>query len=78
MHAHAAAARVKHEGKKNDLLERLAADERFAMIDVKRVLGPKRFIGRAPEQVAAFNREHVLAIRRRFRNVLGASAGLEV
>ena len=78
VHAHAAAARVKHEGKKNDLLERLAADERFAMIDVKRVLGPKRFIGRAPEQVAAFNREHVLAIRRRFRNVLGASAGLEV
>ena len=60
-HSIAAARAVKHEGKANDLLERLAADESFhvSIDDLAAVLEPSRFIGRAPEQVADFLTEVV-------------------
>ena len=66
------------EGRENNLLDLLAADQRFAGIDIRRIVDPKRFIGRAPEQVAAFNRDYVVPIRRRFKKAIGASAALEV
>ena len=77
-HSHAAADRVKRGGADNDLLVRLAADERFAAVDFKQTLDPKRFVGLAAEQVTEFNREHVIPIRRRFRRALGKAAELKV
>ena len=56
-HAVEAARRVKEEGAANDLIERLAADERIPLsADELRAVAadPARFIGRAPEQVDAF------------------------
>src|SRR6185312_12286296 len=60
-HSIAAAQAVKHEGAANDMLERLAADRRFnvSMADMKSLLDPKRFIGRAPQQVDEFLAEVV-------------------
>jgi adenylosuccinate lyase len=60
-HSIAAAQAVKHEGATNDMLERLAADKRFnvSMADMKSLLDPKRFIGRAPQQVDEFLAEVV-------------------
>ncbi|MFH0981468.1 MAG: lyase family protein, partial [Planctomycetota bacterium] len=78
VHAQAAAARVKREGRENNLLDLLADDERFASINVKKVLDPKRYVGRAVEQVEAFNKVYVVPLRRRFRKVLDADATLEV
>ncbi|MCP4590714.1 MAG: adenylosuccinate lyase [bacterium] len=77
-HSHAAAEQVKQHGRANDLIDRLAADRRFVAVDLRRVLDAKRFIGRAPEQVAAFNREHVVPLRRRYRKSLNADAALSV
>ena len=57
-----AARGVKEEGRPNDLLERLADDERLPLDrDELRSLAadPSRFVGRAPEQVAAFLAEVV-------------------
>ena len=56
-HAIEAARRIKEEGLPNDLLDRLAADERIPLTaDELRAIAaePSRFIGRAPEQVRAF------------------------
>jgi adenylosuccinate lyase len=56
-HAVEAARRVKDEGLGNDLLERLAADERIPLAaeELRAIAAdPARFVGRAPEQVAAF------------------------
>ena len=55
-HAMAAVRRVKEEGAENDLLSRLTADPLFIAVrdDLASLLEPRKFVGRAPEQVAAF------------------------
>ncbi len=77
-HSHAAAAQVKLEGKKNDLLDRLAADEAFKGVDISGVMQPKRFIGRAPQQVDEFISQYVTPVRRRYRKALSADSELSV
>jgi adenylosuccinate lyase len=57
---------VKNEGKSNDLLERLAADEAFQKVDVRALVDPLQFVGRAPEQVDEFVAEVVDPIRQRY------------
>ena len=56
-----AARAVKDGASRNDLLERLAADPAFGvpLEDLQSVADPSRFVGRAPEQVEEFLREHV-------------------
>lgn len=66
VHSHEASAVVKQEGKPNDLIERLKADDGFAGIDLESTLDARRYIGRAPEQVDAFIREVADPIRERF------------
>jgi adenylosuccinate lyase len=60
-HSVAAAREVKHEGAANDFLERLAADPEAAipLEELKAILDPRRFIGRAPQQVDEFLEETV-------------------
>jgi adenylosuccinate lyase len=60
-HSIAAAHAVKHDGKPNDLLERLAADRSFnvSIDDLRATLEPSRFVGRAPQQVEEFLTEVV-------------------
>ncbi|MBR6053050.1 MAG: adenylosuccinate lyase [Clostridia bacterium] len=56
VHSHAAAANVKLEGGKNDLLERIKADPAFPIKaeEIDAVLDPALYVGRAPEQVDEF------------------------
>lgn len=58
-----AARVVKEEGKDNDLLQRIAADERFrglvSLEGLTQVLDARNFVGRAPEQVLEFIQEEV-------------------
>ncbi len=77
-HAHAAAARIKMEGKDNDLLDRLRNDSAFAAVDINRVVKPKAFIGRAPQQVDEFIKAHVAPIRRRYKKASGKTNELSV
>lgn len=60
-HAVAAAEKMKQEGADNDLIERIAGDTAFGLErqDITEILDPARHIGRAPEQVDAFLKEHV-------------------
>lgn len=55
-HSMEAGKRVKVDGEKNDLIERIAGDARFGMTleELNSVLEPKNYIGRSPEQVVEF------------------------
>jgi adenylosuccinate lyase len=78
VHSHAAAAQVKKFGKANDLMDRLKNDTAFAKVDFKKVLNPKDYIGRAPQQVDEFIRGVVTPIRRKYRRELGREVELKV
>lgn len=56
-----AAQQVKEFGQENDLIARISATEYFKPIwsDLGALMDPKTFIGRAPEQVDKFVKEHV-------------------
>ena len=60
-HSIAAAQRMKEEGEALDLLERIAGDESFGLSldNLQKLSDPRKFIGRAPEQVARFLDEEV-------------------
>jgi adenylosuccinate lyase len=60
-HSMASAAALKEGAPHNDLLERLASDSTlpFRATDFRRLLDPRRFVGRAPEQVDEFLRDVV-------------------
>ncbi|MFP4012634.1 MAG: adenylosuccinate lyase [Chitinispirillaceae bacterium] len=61
LHSMEAGKVVKLEGKKNDLLERIANDPVFGMSqdDLSDLLDVKDFIGRAPEQVREFIKDFI-------------------
>jgi adenylosuccinate lyase len=77
-HSQAAAAVVKQEGKSNDLIERLRADAGFSRIDLGNIVDPRRFIGRAPQQVDAFIEKVIGPIRDRYKQQLGSGGELRV
>jgi len=59
-HSIEAASAMKNNGSANDLLERLAGDKEFPKgVDLTAVADPRRYIGRAPEQVDEFLAEIV-------------------
>ena len=77
-HSQAAAHAVKAEGRPNDLLQRLRGEPMFAGLDLDRVMDPKAYVGRAPEQVDRFVAEVVEPIRGRWRDALAAEPTLRV
>jgi adenylosuccinate lyase len=78
VHSHAAAAQVKTMGKENDLIERLQSDSAFAKVNLKAALDPKRYIGRAPQQVDEFLTAAVAPVRRKYKNQLNKKVELKV
>ena len=77
-HSLDAAAQVKQHGRPNDLIERMKGDDAFAGLDWGSVMNPKRFVGRAPQQVDAFVRDVVKPIRARYKGKLGQDVQLKV
>ena len=77
-HSLAAAAEVKGHGRPNDLLERLAADEAFAEVDLAAAVDASQLTGRSAEQVDTFLAEVVEPIRRRYADRPTSSGQLKV
>jgi adenylosuccinate lyase len=77
-HSHAAAREVKMFGRPNDLIQRLAADPAFAGIDVAAALDPRRYVGRALEQVDSFLEKVVAPILQRYRKSTKKDTSLNV
>ena len=78
VHSHAAAKEVKQHGRENDLIKRLKKDKAFAKVDFAKVLNPKAYIGRAPEQVDEFVAQEVTPVRRKYRASLNRKVDLKV
>ena len=78
LHSHAAAAQVKNFGKPNDLISRLKADIAFRKVNLEKVLNPKSYVGRAPQQVDEFIKDVVTPIRRKYRKELNRKVELNV
>jgi adenylosuccinate lyase len=78
VHSQAAAAQVKTLGKENDLIARLQSDPAFAKVNLKAALDPKRYIGRASQQVDEFLAAAVTPVRRKYKNQLGKKVELKV
>lgn len=79
-HSMAAGRVVKEEGKDNDLLERIAADPAFGMTieQLKAIMKPENFVGRAPEQTEEFIRDFVQPVLDQNKEILGMKAEINV
>ena len=77
-HSMDAAKAVKTEGKPNDLLDRFTGDPAFGATDLRLVMDPARFVGRAPQQVEQFVTRVVEPIRTRYRQSLAQRVELKV
>lgn len=75
-----AGAVVKEEGKDNDLLERIAADDAFPVTleDLKKSLEPSMYVGRAPSQVVSYLRDFVKPVLEANADSLGMKAEINV
>ena len=71
---------VKEEGKENDLLERIAADEFFGLDldDLKAYMNPSLYVGRSPRQVEVYLRDVVRPVLNANKELLGATAEINV
>jgi len=79
-HSMEAGKQVKIEGKDNDLIERILADEYFNIDKEKliKILEPKNFIGFAPQQTVEFIEEEINPIIKKYEYLLGMEASLRV
>jgi len=71
-HAMEASCKVKEQGNKNDLLERIAEDPSFSRIKskLKEISDPIRLVGRAPQQVEEFKNQVIDPILKRYNNLI--------
>lgn len=71
---------VKEKGLDNNLLELIAADPAFglSMDELKKAMEPKRYVGRAPEQVEEFLREVIGPVLKKNEEILGMTAEITV
>jgi adenylosuccinate lyase len=77
-HSQAAAALVKEDGGRNDLLDRLSEDPLFIGVDLAEVTDPSRFVGRAPQQVDEFLDTVIKPIRTKYGRFIAAAADVKV
>ena len=80
VHSMEAGRVVKEEGGKNDLVSRIAADEAFGMTEdqIKDILRPEIYTGRASSQAAEFLKEWVAPVLKKNKHVLGMGVEINV
>ena len=80
VHSMEAGKMVKVEGKENDLLERIAHDDAFPqdMEQLKSIMSPENFVGRAPNQTVEFFRDYIYPIMEQEKSELGMHEDINV
>jgi adenylosuccinate lyase len=75
-----AGARVKQEGKDNNLLELIAADPSFhlSLEELNEAMQPSKYVGCAPQQVTQFLNQMVLPVLKEHKGLLGMKADIHV
>ena len=71
---------VKAEGRDNNLLELIAADPSFNLTleELKKTMDPKKYVGRAPQQVEEFLDEVIRPVLEENKDLLGIKAEMNV
>ena len=71
---------VKVEGKDNNLLELIAADEQFPMglEELEACMQPEKYVGRSPRQVEVYLRDVIKPILDANKDILGVKAEINV
>lgn len=71
VHSMAASKVIKEEGGENDLLERIAGDPIFGVTleELKGIVDPHKYVGRAPRQTEIFLRETVQPVLERYADL---------
>ena len=80
VHSMEASKNVKAEGKENNLIELIKADDMFAAVKdrLDGILNEKNFIGRSPEQVEEFLSAEIDPILEKHKDLLGESGEVRV
>lgn len=80
VHSMEASRNVKAEGRENNLIELIKADEMFAAVkdSLDGILDAKNFIGRSPEQVEEFLSAEIDPILEKHKELLGESGEVRV
>ena len=80
VHSMEASKNVKAEGKENNLIELIKADDMFAAVKdrLDGILDAKNFIGRSPEQVEEFLSAEIDPILEKHKDLLGESGEVRV
>ncbi len=80
VHSLAAARQVKEFGEKNDLIERILADESFGLSkeEILSIIDPSKFTGRASGQVVDFIEEYINPVLEAHKNELGEKVEINV
>ena len=80
VHSMDAAQRVKGEGLNNDLIDRIISDDYFNLSEdeIKSIINPNKFIGRAPSQVVEFIEEYVNPIINDNKDALNIKSEINV
>ncbi|WP_346900320.1 adenylosuccinate lyase [Clostridium sp. UBA7503] len=80
VHSLAAARQVKEFGEKNDLIERILADESFGLSkeEILSIIDPSKFTGRSSGQVVDFIDEYINPILEAHKNELGEQVEINV
>ncbi|WP_022819440.1 adenylosuccinate lyase [Fusobacterium russii] len=80
LHSMEASKQVKIEGKENDLIDRIIADDYFKLDKEKllSLLNPKNFIGFAAEQTEKFVNNEIKPIVEKYKDLLGIDSDLRV
>ena len=77
-HSQQAAELIKHEGRPNDLMDRLRQDTAFADVDLDAELDASGLIGLAPVQVDDFLKNLVDPIRKKYPDALDSDGSVSV
>lgn len=80
VHSLAAARQVKEFGEKNDLIDRILADESFGLSkeEILSIIDPSKFTGRSSGQVVDFIEEYINPILEAHKNELGEEVEINV
>ena len=80
VHSMEAAKVVKEQGGENDLLERIAGDAVFGVTleELRDILQPEKYVGRAPEQAGDFLRDVVAPVLERYKDTKAVEAEITV
>lgn len=80
VHSMEAGKVVKEQGGENDLLERIANDASFGMTidELRSVMKPSNFVGRAPMQTLEFVEEQIKPILEKYDHLLGIDVEINV